>query len=471
MKCSNCGQEIQEGHLYCEYCGEEICFVPDLDIEVEDSIHETLSTLVESMTKEQEEAEEQELERYKKRQEKKLRFGVGFLLALLVVLGMGLHVGIALYHGNSFSYQSKKADEYAKKGNYEQAVQCLERASTLQPESMETRMLWAEYAVKNGDMKMAKQVLRDALAREDENVEAYKRLIDLYVSEQDYEAINRLLLNSDSKEIREKFRKYLALEPEFSNAEGSYTEVVALKLSAHTTGNIYYTLDGSVPTEHSKHYTTPILLESGDYDVSAVFINEYGISSQVVKKHYTIDVAIPLAPQVNCISGSYNRPVMIVVTVPEECKVYYTLDGATPTLDSIPYSVPIAMPLGKSTFRFVAYSPEGIAGEITTRNYTLKVATNFTPEEAVTFLLQELKARGVITEFDGSVPGKNGKNVYIASTLIQIGQNDFYLIAEYYQDAIGMLTLTGNLYGVEANAGTIYRVTTDEKGNYLANPY
>ena len=45
MKCPNCGEEMKEGHLICEACGNEIQIVPDFEPEIENSITETLSTL------------------------------------------------------------------------------------------------------------------------------------------------------------------------------------------------------------------------------------------------------------------------------------------------------------------------------------------------------------------------------------------------------------------------------------------
>lgn len=45
MKCPHCGNELKEGHLICESCGEEIRIVPDFEPEIENSITETLSTL------------------------------------------------------------------------------------------------------------------------------------------------------------------------------------------------------------------------------------------------------------------------------------------------------------------------------------------------------------------------------------------------------------------------------------------
>ena len=46
MKCPHCGHEMPEGYLICDLCGEEIQIVPDFEPEIENSITETLSTLV-----------------------------------------------------------------------------------------------------------------------------------------------------------------------------------------------------------------------------------------------------------------------------------------------------------------------------------------------------------------------------------------------------------------------------------------
>ena len=42
MKCPKCNQELKEGQLYCEACGEEIKMVPEFEPEIENSIEETL---------------------------------------------------------------------------------------------------------------------------------------------------------------------------------------------------------------------------------------------------------------------------------------------------------------------------------------------------------------------------------------------------------------------------------------------
>ena len=50
MICSKCGKEIPEGKLYCSFCGEEVYMVPDFEPEIENEIEESLSSLVQDFT-------------------------------------------------------------------------------------------------------------------------------------------------------------------------------------------------------------------------------------------------------------------------------------------------------------------------------------------------------------------------------------------------------------------------------------
>ena len=47
MKCPNCGNELEEGKLLCENCGYEVKIVPDFDIELEDRLKESISSMME----------------------------------------------------------------------------------------------------------------------------------------------------------------------------------------------------------------------------------------------------------------------------------------------------------------------------------------------------------------------------------------------------------------------------------------
>ena len=49
MKCPNCGMELEEGKLLCESCGEEVKIVPDFDIELENELKESISSMLEDI--------------------------------------------------------------------------------------------------------------------------------------------------------------------------------------------------------------------------------------------------------------------------------------------------------------------------------------------------------------------------------------------------------------------------------------
>ena len=46
MKCPNCGTELEEEKLLCENCGYEVRIVPEFDIELEDTLKESISVMI-----------------------------------------------------------------------------------------------------------------------------------------------------------------------------------------------------------------------------------------------------------------------------------------------------------------------------------------------------------------------------------------------------------------------------------------
>lgn len=66
MKCPNCGREMAEGTLYCEYCGEDIHIVPDFEPELELDIQQTIRKMAEET--EPDKAEEKQLTRSRRLQ-------------------------------------------------------------------------------------------------------------------------------------------------------------------------------------------------------------------------------------------------------------------------------------------------------------------------------------------------------------------------------------------------------------------
>lgn len=79
--------------------------------------------------------------------------------------------------------------------------------------------------------------------------------------------------------------------PTFSLAEGTYNTAQSVTISATAGDNIFYTLDGSVPSETSNPYNGAISLATeGVYTLKAIAVNTAGEKSAVATARYTIDL-------------------------------------------------------------------------------------------------------------------------------------------------------------------------------------
>ena len=124
MKCPNCGNELKEGNLLCEHCGEEVKIVPDFDIELEDKLKESISDMLQDMAAEEliqnesrQESEEDiinEPSAYfptESKSVRKLRIIIIVLMLMIlvaVIITFTIHsVNDQRYH--SFDYQYNKA--------------------------------------------------------------------------------------------------------------------------------------------------------------------------------------------------------------------------------------------------------------------------------------------------------------------------------------------------------------------------
>lgn len=481
MKCPKCGAELDQGFLYCKNCGEEIHMVPDFDPEIEYSIHEILTNVADDMASEVRLGEEEPDENLRETaaEEKRQRWnkftfrvltgiGIGFILLVLIFAAIG---GVARFRYYSYDYQMEQADACMGNANYTEAADYYKRAVELDSDSNVAKYLLGEAYFMQGEYEQVLPLYKEVAASNENDeirVNAISTIVSIYSEREDYAAISDFLLELGDDSIVAGFQKYMAKAPEFSYVEGSYEEVIPLKLTSNTAGVIYYTTDGSLPDENSEVYASPIFLEMGDYTITAYFVNEYGVSSDVVKKSYHVDVSIPIAPEVSAYSGDYSSPTLIYVEVPDDCKVYYTSDGTEPGIESQEYSYPIHMPLGKSRFKFVSYNEAGVFSDAVTRDYNLELATQVRVADAEAIITQGMLEYGKIYDLSGLSYEIYGRYLYKYQYVTNVeNQGDFYILAEIYEDTQGIQNRTGALYAVGIYDGKRYRLSLDENSQYV----
>ena len=469
MVCPECGREIPEGHLYCDTCGTEVQIVPDFEPEVENSITESLSGVAESLT---EEKEDEDVQGGHERQKNLFVLSLGciFVFALIILVG---YFSVNAYL-NSAEYQYKTAMEELEAGNYEAALvgfqSALESGGSYEEIKMQMIICYEALGDTHSYLESLYELIHYDGVSKERMLQAYDKMIAFYEREKQYEQINTLLQDCPETSIQEKYVEYMANMPEFNYVEGAYNEVVPLKILSNTSGHIYYTMNGKNPDKYSEEYTSPIFLETGKYEITAVFINEYGIQSPYAKAVYQIDVSMPFAPEVNAYSGDFYTPQMLYAEAEEGCQIYYTTDGSEPDGLSNIYTGFLPMPLGDSTFKFAAIDENGVSSEVTVRNYHLELITDYTWEDARTVVLNHLFSVGRIISLDGTISEEDPrKMVYVFACCVNIvDKGDFYIFSEYIESPDGSRVKTGSYYAVGLYNLPLYGTQYDTRTSNFA---
>lgn len=379
MRCSNCGEPIEEGRLFCLNCGQEVQWVPDYD---------SFGSLMEQerIRKEKKEREEAEAARRRaaaaaelKRKKKKRRnitLAVsGTVLLGAVLFAVVMKVQLEKKNYNDFDYQMRMADTAFSNRKYEESYEFVQRAVALDGEDVDAQLLLAQVLASLDKEKKAVETLERVIKEHPDQIAAYGQLLKLYEKNDEVTQIRDLLAACENDKVKEKYAAYIAPDPVFSLPEGEYTDAKSLQLYVkNDKTRIYYTVDGSEPTAESTPYDGSIQLEAGTTEVNAIAFNEKWIPSQVISKTYVIQYELPDPPQISPSAGKFTTDMdtKIYIIVPEGCKAYYAFDEK-PTKNSKLYdpSEPVEMLKGTHTFYAVLVDEHGQMGYPGSAIYTL----------------------------------------------------------------------------------------------------
>lgn len=281
MKCPNCGEEIEPGTFFCPKCLEEILWVPE---------YHTMET-IQNQTEYKKDKRIQKMKSHikqhylKKRRKKKMILAVSLLFVLLIVAGVTGYQ--FFYNYNSYGYQYHAAERDYDQGNYDDALEHVDRAISLESMHEETYRLLSEILVARKDIEGAIKVIETCLPDFQDSEILYGELIALYEREGCPEEIKDLLDACKSSKVRKAFSIYITPDPKINYNTGRYRENLDVRLYGNDV-TFFYTLDGSEPDKNSKKYEGPISIGKGITELKVIAYNRLGIPSDVIYRRYTI---------------------------------------------------------------------------------------------------------------------------------------------------------------------------------------
>ena len=277
MKCAKCGAEIRPGCVYCSNCGQEAQIVTEINI-LEDDLLRSMLDEESEKTKETVSAEDKcrkssessdtkqaERGRKQKKSREQKKKQLRMLIILLIVLAAACLTagGILRYQrANSAAYQLKRAQEAFDQKNYTSALDYVNRALQLEDGSEDALLLQGQIYQMMKEDDQAETILLKVIDQNPDCTEAYESLLELYDENGSYEQILALKEKTTNPDILSLFDTYLVETPVIDVKSGTYKEFQEVKLSVKGKSlEIYYTLDGSIPTKKDTLYEDVVSIE------------------------------------------------------------------------------------------------------------------------------------------------------------------------------------------------------------------
>jgi uncharacterized repeat protein (TIGR03803 family) len=162
-----------------------------------------------------------------------------------------------------------------------------------------------------------------------------------------------------------------AATPTFMPPAGTYSAPQNLSINDATAGaTIYYTTNGTNPTQSSAVYAGPISVTSTE-TVKAMALASGGLKSTVANALYKIVLPIAEAPEFSPPAGSYNSEQNVTISDSTVgATIYYTTDGTTPTQNSSVFAGTISV-ASSTTIKAIAEASGYTQSVLTAAAYTI----------------------------------------------------------------------------------------------------
>lgn len=395
---------------------------------------------------------------------------VSFVVVVIAIIAI---VAVSGNNKNkkSYSYNYELGMQYYNDNNYTEALTYLENALNTSEGRKDTKLMYIVYGCydNTNEQDKAEKMLNEILLYDKNNEQALKTLAQRYYEQENGQALAKLIDKYKNTAGEKHLADYVVQPPSVSEKEGSFTDVISLKLFTQDDCTIYYTTDGSNPTVSSAKFEDVVELSQKENTVKAIAVNKLGIVSEVAEYKYEINYTQPDAPQFNIAAGSISTDDIIKITnLQDGDKAYYTLDGTTPTKDSSEYKADgIRLNAGDVTVSVIIINKNEISSKISRNSYVVKEVKIYSFDEAVDLLKTRMKALNII-QSDGITASNGGTVSFVQTSKQIINDVEMYCINCYI--TLNGTTSTEGYYGVGLKNGQCYKVT-ESSGVYSAVKY
>ncbi|SER53963.1 chitobiase/beta-hexosaminidase C-terminal domain-containing protein [Lachnobacterium bovis] len=359
MKCKKCGNDLQDGTIYCPKCGKEVQIVPDYNEFDEEYLKNLImQEQINDSFVENDRISSDEISIYPGNKKGRIIILGGMITAIVLAIAVVVYTSITNYHLNSYDYQISKGKEAVKEKNYDLAIKYYNKAAEINKTKAYPLYELGKIYEKQNEYATAEDMYKKSIELNNKYVSAYKHIIKLYEKNEELNKIVELSKSVNNSKIKALFSEYIAIEPSFNSDTEVFYNKINLQLSiANKTDVVYYTIDGKDPTKDGIVYNDKdgiVIRTPGTYYIKAVSKNKKGIYSQIVGKSCKLVLLKPDQPVVSPSSGSYGAPTYITISVPDGCEAYYTWDGQVPTRNSEKYTNPILVPEGNNVLNVIS---------------------------------------------------------------------------------------------------------------------
>ena len=249
-------------------------------------------------------------------------------------------------------------------------------------------------------------------------------------------------------------------------AGGNFVGSQTVEISCATEGaEIFYTTNGTEPTEDSEAYTGSFEITKTT-TVKAIAVNDAGAST-VAEATYT---RVAAAPEISVNEdGSSESSIEITITAAEGTEAYYTLNGKTPSekSDECPETLTLK---ADATLQVIAYDEEGYASPVVKQEFKLKTSGGSAGAAGTATLVTDVEDLDIDNQV---VIVASGSNFALSANQKDNNRGQVEITKEgdnvVLNDDVQILTLkegtADNSFAFYTGSGYLYAASSDK--NYL----